>query len=78
MSVLEFLARAGGPVRLSTIAEQLNLQKSNVHRLLATLTELGYVVQEPETGRYALTLRMWELGAAVIAKIGRASCRERV
>jgi IclR family transcriptional regulator, KDG regulon repressor len=67
LSVLELLARADGPVRLSTIAEQLDLQKSNVHRLLATLTELGYVTKEPESGRYALTLRLWELGSAVLA-----------
>jgi IclR family transcriptional regulator, KDG regulon repressor len=67
LSVLELLARADGPVRLSTIAEQLDLQKSNVHRLLATFMELGYVVKEPESGRYTLTLRLWELGSAVLA-----------
>jgi IclR family transcriptional regulator, KDG regulon repressor len=67
LGVLQFLARAGGPVRLSTVAEELQLRKSNVHRLLATLTELGYVTQEPETGRYAPTLLIWELGAAVLA-----------
>ena len=67
LSVLELLAKADGPVRLSTIAEQLDLQKSNVHRLLATFIELGYVTKEPESGRYALTLRLWELGAAVLA-----------
>jgi len=67
MSVLELLARSSGPMRLSVIAEQLGLQKSNVHRLLATLTELGYVSQETETSRYMLTLRIWELGAAIIA-----------
>jgi len=66
MTVLELLARSGGPMRLSVIAEQLGLQKSNVHRLLATLTDLGYVSQEPETSRYMLTLRIWELGAAII------------
>ncbi len=67
MSVLELLARADGPLRLSTIADQLGLQKSNVHRLLGTLAELGYVTKEADTNRYALTLRLWELGAAVQA-----------
>jgi IclR family transcriptional regulator, KDG regulon repressor len=67
LSILELLARSDGPVRLSTIAEQLELQKSNVHRLLATFIELGYVAKEPESGRYALTLRLWELGTAVLA-----------
>lgn len=67
LSILELLAKADGPVRLSTIAEQLELQKSNVHRLLATFIELGYVVKEPESGRYTLTLRLWELGTAVLS-----------
>jgi IclR family transcriptional regulator, KDG regulon repressor len=67
LSILELLARSEGPVRLSAIAEQLDLQKSNVHRLLATFITLGYVAKEPESGRYKLTLRLWELGTAVIS-----------
>jgi IclR family transcriptional regulator, KDG regulon repressor len=67
LRVLELLAKADGPLRLSTIAEQLDLQLSNVHRLLATFIELGYVAKEPESGRYGLTLRLWELGSSVIA-----------
>jgi IclR family transcriptional regulator, KDG regulon repressor len=67
LNILELLAKAEGPVRLSAMAEQLGLQKSNVHRLLATFIELGYVAKEPESGRYALTLRLWELGSAVLA-----------
>jgi DNA-binding IclR family transcriptional regulator len=68
LSVLELLARSSAPVRLSAVADQLGLQKSNAHRLLSTLTTLGYVTQEPETGRYHATLKTWELGAAIIAE----------
>lgn len=68
MRVIEFLAREKVPVRLSQIAERLGLQKSNVHRLLSTLMELGYVTQEPEAGRYVLTLKVWEIGMAVVAE----------
>lgn len=67
LSILELLARSDGPMRLSAIATQLELQKSNVHRLLATFIELGYVAKEPESGRYALTLWLWELGTAVLS-----------
>ncbi|WP_422576197.1 helix-turn-helix domain-containing protein, partial [Phenylobacterium sp.] len=48
MAVLEALARAKRPLRLAALTEQLGLQKSNVHRLLSTFMELGYVQQEPE------------------------------
>lgn len=66
MAVLELLARADGPVRLAAIAQQLNLQKSNVHRLLQTLSALGFVTQEPGAGRYLPTLKLWELGAGIL------------
>ncbi|ODT88627.1 MAG: hypothetical protein ABS78_05545 [Phenylobacterium sp. SCN 70-31] len=67
MAVLAHLARAEAPLRLSQVAQDLDLQKSNTHRLLSTLSELGYVRKEPETGRYAPTLKIWELGACVIS-----------
>ncbi len=65
VGLLEALARAGGPMRLTRLAEEVGLQKSTAHRLLKSWIELGYVVQEPDTGRYAPSLRLWELGAAV-------------
>ncbi|MEZ5938641.1 MAG: IclR family transcriptional regulator [Hyphomonadaceae bacterium] len=67
MRVLEALARAGGPVRLSDLSNQLALQKSNLHRLLRTLLALGYVEQEESSGRYSATLKIWELGVGVLA-----------
>lgn len=67
LAVLELLARAEAPLRLSQIAQDLDLQKSNTHRLLSTLSQLGYVRKEQETGRYAPTLKAWELGASVIS-----------
>lgn len=66
MAVLELLARADEPVRLAAIAQQLNLQKSNVHRLLQTFIALGFVAQEPATSRYLPTLKLWELGSGIL------------
>jgi DNA-binding IclR family transcriptional regulator len=66
--ILEAVSRAGDPVRLSSIAADLELQKSTVHRLLQTLGAMGYVSQEPETGRYRATLKTWELGAGILSE----------
>jgi DNA-binding IclR family transcriptional regulator len=66
LSVLEFLARAREPARLSAVALELGLQKSTVHRILATLAGLGYVEQVSETGCYRATLKLWELGQSTI------------
>lgn len=65
-SVLEFLARAGEPMRLSAVALGLGLQKSTVHRILGSLASRGYVEQVQETGCYAVTLKLWELGTATV------------
>jgi DNA-binding IclR family transcriptional regulator len=65
-SVLEFLALAREPMRLSAVALTLGLQKSTAHRILATLAGLGYVEQVSETSCYRATLKLWELGAGMI------------
>ena len=67
--VLEAVSTSTGPVRLSTLAEDLDLQKSTVHRVLAELVELGYVDQDPTSGLYQPTLRTWEIGTAVVADL---------
>jgi len=53
---------------MSAIALDLELQKSTVHRILQTLAAMGYVAQEDDTGRYAPTLKTWELGSGVISE----------
>lgn len=66
MSLLETVALASAPLRLTAIAEKVGLSKSTVHRQLQTLMALGYVEQELETGRYGAALKLWELGSAVV------------
>jgi len=66
-AVLEALALSEDPIRLSRIARRLELQKSTVHRILATLIHLGYAEQVPETGCYRANLRLWELGSTTVS-----------
>ena len=47
---------------LGEIAERLDLPKSGAHRLLATLVDLGWAEQDPDTGFYRLTMRLAVLG----------------
>lgn len=49
---------------VTELAERLDIGKSTVHRLLATLCEEKLVEQNPETGRYRLGLAVHEIGAA--------------
>lgn len=64
--ILECLARARQPIRLSDVAAATGLQKSTVHRILGTLCALGHARQDGN-GRYGPTLRAWELGAGVVS-----------
>ena len=65
LQLLEVLARSREPQGVSDLATQLSLGKSNVHRLLQALVELGYVLKDETTAQYQVSLRLWELGAAV-------------
>jgi IclR family acetate operon transcriptional repressor len=51
-------------VGLLDLARSLGWHKSTTHRLLATLVSTGYVQQDPESGRYRLGLKAFDLGAA--------------
>lgn len=66
--LLEALAAARGGARLSDLAAQTGLQKSTAHRILGTLCALGYAEQE-ESSRYRASLKIWELGAGVVAEL---------
>ena len=60
--VLEHLTGHPDGLGLTDICEALALPKSIGHRLLALLIESGYAVQHPQSGRYALTLKITMLG----------------
>lgn len=67
LQVLEALARSTRPRGVSDLAKELDLPRSNMHRTLRTLVEAGLVAQE-ESGAYACTLKLFELGSAVPAR----------
>ncbi len=58
--VLETLAETG-PVPLADLCRHLDLNKSTVHRLLSSLIYMGYVKQDSETGKYALSFKLLTL-----------------
>jgi IclR family KDG regulon transcriptional repressor len=69
LQLLEALASRDGTAGVSELAQQLGMGKSNVHRTLQALVELGYVVNEEGRGAYRASLKIWEVGARVIARL---------
>ncbi len=50
---------------ISDLANALNMTKTNVHRLLLTLRELGYVRMDSDGRRYFLSHKLFSIGCSV-------------
>ncbi|SDK05031.1 IclR family transcriptional regulator [Natronincola ferrireducens] len=69
LAILEVLSDYGEGVGITELSTNINLHKSTVHRLLLTLIQKGYVEQNPETSKYKLTLKLFELGNKPLEKL---------
>ena len=67
--LLEAMAQHEKSCGVTDLAKQLALGKSNVHRLLQCLVHQGFAQKIPETGRYELTMKLWELGSKVFQRL---------
>lgn len=68
LMVIEALSVSEEPRGVAELSRQLGYSKSNTFRILGTLASQGYVRSFPDTGRYALTLKIWEQGARVLER----------
>lgn len=63
VDILETFTQLGPELGVSEISRALDLKKATAHRLLASLRRRGLVAQDPETRRYRLGMKLWELGS---------------
>jgi DNA-binding IclR family transcriptional regulator len=68
--ILETLSSATDELGVTELAERCGLDKSTVHRLLATLARRDYVRQSPHTRGYSLGLKIFELYDALQGRLG--------
>lgn len=61
LTVLELLAQASEPLSLSQIAESTANSASQLFRTLNCLAQSGYVIKDEISGKYVLTLKLFEL-----------------
>lgn len=64
--ILEILSDHPRGISLTELAKCVDLSKSTVHRFLVSLSECGYVYKENSSGKYRLTLRMFEIGSRAV------------
>jgi len=67
--ILDLLSRGNGSYSIREISHTLKLPKSTVHRILHTLCNFGFVLQDPVSKDYFLGFRLVELGQAVLERI---------
>lgn len=62
-AILRLLAAETEPVALADVSAGLSLAKATSHGLLRTLVEVGFVVQDPDSGLYRLGADLLQLGS---------------
>ena len=62
LEILEYLAGQRMPLTQLEIADGLRRSSGEIYRMLLCLEERGYLAREAESGKFRLTLRLYELG----------------
>lgn len=70
--VIELLAD-NGPMGIMELSASLGFHKSTTHRLVTSLLHMGYIRQEEETLKYALSLRFLEIGSKILKQTNVAT-----
>lgn len=68
LAILELLAHADAPMRLSDIERQSGFPKNSVFRIVRTLHAHGYVVLDPDNRTYTLSHKLFALGSGTLAE----------
>jgi len=66
LQILELFSLEKPEWGITEISKALNIYKSNVHNVLTTLAEKGFVVKDSNTNKYKLGIKFFELGSIVI------------
>ena len=67
LDILDLFSYQQRKLMLADVVVKLGLKKTTAKRLLANLTDRGYLKIDPETKQYELGMRLFELGSVVYA-----------
>jgi len=67
--ILDILAQNPQGISIRDLSSKVNLPKGTTHRLLSSLSYLGYVRQDPKTRNYLLGFKLVELGNILLSQL---------
>ncbi|PHZ84605.1 IclR family transcriptional regulator [Paremcibacter congregatus] len=78
LTILETMAQTNGPVGVSELARAVGATKPRIYRHLRTLVDHNYVMQDPVTEKYLLTIKLFHIGQSVAGQIEFLSEARRI
>ncbi len=66
LCVFEYVSSQGRQVSAAEVSDALNINTNMAFRLLATLRESGYLVQDPRTSNYVVSLKVLQSSRAAL------------
>lgn len=69
LGILENVDSGARGTGITELSQRVGMKKSTVHRLCATLEHRGYLLRDPDTGRYRLSLRLFQIGSAALSRL---------
>jgi DNA-binding IclR family transcriptional regulator len=69
LDIIHLVSLKKGGLGVTEIANQIDINKSSVYRILSTLVQYGYIEQDRETGRYKLGYTFLEISSKLLESI---------
>lgn len=63
LNILELISKEETGLTFSDITTELGVAKSSAHSLLFTFEDMGYIYKDPDSGRYKIDLKAFEIGS---------------
>jgi len=69
LEILVAVAQADRALGITELSQQFGLAKGSISRLVATLVQQSFLTRDPETAKYRLSTRVWELGVGAVSQL---------
>jgi IclR family transcriptional regulator, KDG regulon repressor len=69
LDIIDIVSSNKGGLGVTEIANQIDINKSSVYRILTTLVQYGYIEQDQETSRYKLGYKFLEMSSKLLESI---------